>query len=142
ALGLRAMEAPSVRTVGLAVAASVAVTAVHYTDNYVSIDDYPQPGYINQELVALAWILLTLIGVAGYLFYRDRKPLAGVSYLLVYSYTGLSSLGHYAYGSSGDFTTKMHVLIWTDGIVGAVVALCALWILVARFTRREQASHG
>lgn len=123
------MNAPSLRLVKGVLLVSVASTAIHYTDNYIYIDEYPQPDYINHELIALAWVLLTLIGIAGYLFYRDGKRGPAAAYLFVYSYTGLSSLGHYVFG--GHFSTKMHVLIWLDGITGAAVALCALWILVA-----------
>ena len=130
------MRAPSVRVVLGALGVSIASTAIHYTDNYLYVDEYPQPDYINRELIVLAWFLLTLVGIAGYLFYRDGKPAAAVAYLLVYSYTGLSSLGHYAFGDMGEFSTKMHVLIWMDGIAGLVVVACALWILGAHRRRR------
>ena len=129
------MRKPSNRTVLGIVAASIVVTAFHYADNYLYIDEYPQPDYINREMVALAWFLLTFLGVAGYLFYRDGRAAASSIYLLVYYYKGLSSLGHYAFGSEGEFSTKMHVAIWLDGAVGAAVALCALWILIARRSR-------
>ncbi|HEX2241228.1 MAG TPA: hypothetical protein VHJ82_08835, partial [Actinomycetota bacterium] len=66
---------------------------------------------------------------------------AGALYLLVYSYTGLSSLGHYAYGPAAHFTTKMHLFIWTDALVGLVVALAAVWILVARGSQSNQQSR-
>lgn len=118
--------------VAVVVGASVAATAIHYTDNYISIEDYPQPGWIAQETIYVVWILFTLIGIAGYLFFRDEKPVAAAAYLLVYSYTGLSSLGHYAYGSIEQFSSKMHLLIALDGIAGAAVALCAAWIIATR----------
>ncbi|HVF52581.1 MAG TPA: hypothetical protein VNC78_03130 [Actinomycetota bacterium] len=115
-----------------AVIASVVVTALHYTDNYISIEDYPQPDWIHRETILIAWSLLTLIGIGGYMMFRDGRSLSAGLYLLVYSYTGLSSLGHYPYGSAGEFSAKMHVFIWTDALVGALVAICAVWILLSR----------
>lgn len=123
------MKPPSARLIKAVLGASVVSTAIHYTDNYVYVDEYPQPGYINRELIVLAWVLLTLIGIAGYLFYRDGRRKPAAAYLLVYSYAGLSSLGHYAF--EGRFSTKIHALIWMDGIAGAAVALCSIWLFLA-----------
>lgn len=114
--------------------ASIAITLLHYTDNYFSIEDYPQPAWIHGETIWLAWSLFTLVGVAGFLLYRAGKSIAAGLYLFVYSYTGLSSLGHYGYGAASEFTTKMHLFIWTDALVGLVVAGCAVWILLSRRT--------
>ena len=113
----------------------MAATAIHYTDNYLFIEDYPQPDWIAQETIYVTWALFTLIGIAGYLFFRDEKPVAAAAYLLVYSYTGLSSLGHYAFGSMEQFSSKMHLLIVLDGIAGLSVAACAAWILLTRRIR-------
>lgn len=135
------MKAPSNRTVATAVGISVLGTAIHYTDNYLYIDEYPQPDYINKEMVALAWILFTLIGIAGVLLYRERRPLAASLYLMVYSYTGLSSLGHYAFGASNEFTTKMHAFIWMDGVLGTIVVLVALSIFVTRPARAQGSTY-
>ncbi len=131
---------PSASTVRFVVLASIIVTALHYTDNYVSIADYPQPEWIHRETIVLAWSLFTLAGMAGYLLFRQGLHLAAGLYLLIYSYTGTSSLGHYPYGHGGDFTVKMHLLIWTDALVGVLVAGCAVWILVAR--SRSRSSPG
>jgi hypothetical protein len=125
-------KAPSTTTVRNVLIASIVITLLHYTDNYVSIDEYPQPGWIHGQTIWLAWSLFTLVGIAGYLMYRDGRPGAAAVYLLVYSLTGLSSLGHYQSGSIDEFTTRMHVFIWTDGLVGLLVAVMSIWILIAR----------
>lgn len=123
---------PSANIVRNVVAVAAFVTAFHYTDNYLSIDEYPAPDWVQREIVYIAWSLLTLVGIAGYLFYRDGKAVAGGMYLLVYSYTGISSLAHYLYGPLDEFTLKMHVLVWADGLVGLTVLACALEILLGR----------
>lgn len=45
-------------------------TAVHYTDNAVSIEKHPQPGWINEPIIFAVWIGFTAMGIAGYLLYR------------------------------------------------------------------------
>ena len=93
------MRGPSASTVGAVVAASIVLTAFHFADNAIAIDTYPQPGWISEAVVLAAWPLFTAFGVAGYLLYRRGSyVLAGAS-LLVYAYTGLSSLGHFLSGS-------------------------------------------
>jgi hypothetical protein len=116
------------------VLASIVVTALHYTHNYLMIEEYPQPDWIQRPTILLAWFLFTLVGIAGYMLFSDGRSLAAGLYLLVYSFTGTTSLGHYSYGSSGDFTIIMHSLIWADALVGLAVAGCALWILLTRRT--------
>ena len=121
---------PSARVVRLVLGAAIASTLVHYTDNFVNIDDYPQPHWINHAVIPSAWVILTAVGLAGYaLFRRGSYTAAGLCFL-VYSYTGLSSLAHYSFGPMSEFTTKMHAGIWLDGATGAAVLVVALWLLI------------
>jgi hypothetical protein len=121
---------PSARTLRLVLGAAIASTLVHYTDNLVNIEDYPQPHWINEAVIPIVWALLTAAGIGAYaLFRRERYVAAGVG-LLVYSYAGLSSLGHYPYGAASDFSLKMHAGILLDGLTGAAVLVVAVWVLV------------
>lgn len=128
---------PSHRTVVTVLLASLLTTAIHYTDNYVSIEDYPQPDWVNREIVVIAWVLFTVIGLAAYQFYREGRLGWAGAYLIVYGYTGLSSLGHYFHGSLDDFTARMHVMIAADGIVGAAVTWVGVWCLVSARRHRR-----
>jgi hypothetical protein len=134
---MRQVRPPSTSTVRSVVVASIIVTALHYTDNYLSIEEYPQPNWVHRETIYIAWSLLSLVGIAGYMLFREGRSLAAGLYLLVYSYTGTSSLGHYLYGDAADFTTKMRLFIWTDALLGSLVAGYALWILLARRSEVE-----
>lgn len=121
-----------VRTLLRVLAASVVLTTIHYTDNYLYFDEYPQPGSLQRWQVWAAWLLLTAVGVAGYALYR--RGYAGPAYvcLVVYSYTGLSSLGHYLYGSLGEFSAKQHAFIAVDGLTGASVIAFVVWSALTR----------
>jgi hypothetical protein len=125
------MNRPSVSTVGLVVLASVVVTAFHFTDNYVSIETYPQPGWVSEAAVLVSWPLFTAFGVAGFLLYRRERFAAANACLLVYAYTGISSLGHFLSGSPDEFTTRGLVSVLADGVAGFTVLAVALWSILA-----------
>lgn len=126
------MRPPSASTVGLVVGASILVTLFHFTDNYISIETYPQPEWITGAVVLISWPLFTVLGVAGYLLYRRGQFSAGHAFLVAYSYTGLSSLGHFLSGSPDEFTARGLISIFTDGLAGSAVLTVAIWSIVAR----------
>lgn len=121
------------------VLASVVVTAFHFTDNYVSIETYPQPDWVTGAVVLVSWPLLTAFGVAGYLLYRRERFAAAQACLLVYSYTGLSSLGHFLSGSPDEFTARGLVSVLIDGVAGSAVLAVTVWSIVALRKRRPLA---
>jgi hypothetical protein len=130
-----AMRPPSLATVRFVVFASVLVTAFHFTDSFVSFETYPQPDWISQASVLIAWPLYTAIGVAGYVLYgRERFELAGW-FLLAYSYTGISSLGHFLSGSPAELTTRGLISVMIDAAAGFAVLGVAIWAILAH--RRE-----
>ncbi len=111
----------------LLLVASIGSTAIHYTDNAVYIEDYPQPGWITEVRIYVAWAVLTAIGIAGYGLYRAGRHLPAHLLLVVYSYTGVSSLGHYLYSGVGELSARQHVHIATDAITGAAILAFVVW---------------
>lgn len=106
---------------------SVVSISIHYTDNFLFFEQYPQPEWITLPSIYISWIILTAIGVAGYWLYRNRRFWLAYVCLVIYSLTGLSSLGHYFYGAMSEFSAKMHLFIWTDGLTGLAVLGFTLW---------------
>jgi hypothetical protein len=130
-----ALRPPSVATVRLVVAASVVLTAFHFTDNAVALDTYPKPSWQPSWfawVVALSWPLFTAIGVLGYRWYRDGDYSKAHPALIVYSYTGLVSLGHFIYGSPSELTTRGVVSVLIDAVAGSAVLAVALRSILAR----------
>jgi hypothetical protein len=137
---MSARRPPSAATVRAVVAASAVLTLFHFTDNYVSIETYPPAGWQPEwfdVVVLVSWPLLTAFGVAGYLLYRRGQFAKAHACLLVYSYTGLGSAGHFLYGSPDEFTTRGLVSVFTDITVGSAVLGVTLWSILAR--RRQTA---
>jgi hypothetical protein len=130
------MQPPSTRTIGTVVAATIVLTAFHFTDNIVNVDTYPRQESISGTFIQVAalafWPVFAAVGVAGYLNYRrGRFPLA--NWLLVaFSFLGLVSLGHFTAGSPDELTTRGLISVTIDGIAGFTVLGVALWSMFAR----------
>jgi hypothetical protein len=115
--------------------ASIASTAIHYTDNAVSLADYPAPDSVSLSpgAIVLAWVLLTPVGILGYRLYRGRRWALAYVCLWTYAYTGLSTPAHYLYGSPAELPLLRNVSILSDGVIGGAILLFVLWsALVAR----------
>jgi hypothetical protein len=130
------MRPPSTRTVGIVVAATIVLTAFHFSDNIINVDTYPRQDWISATGIQVAglifWPVFAAIGIAGYLNYRrGRFPLA--NWLLVaFSYIGLVSLGHFTAGSPDELTTRGLISVTIDGIAGFTVLGVAIWSILAR----------
>jgi hypothetical protein len=121
--------------------ACIVSTAIHFTDNYLYIDQYPQPDWITPPSVYLSWIMGTMVGILGYWLYTTQRFWLSYGCLILYSFLGLDSPGHYLYGSMSDFTPKMHFFIVTDGIMGLAIVGFTLWSsLILREPFRESDS--
>ena len=127
-----ALAPPSPSTIGVVVATSIAATALHFTDNLVSIETYPQPGWVSEPVVVVSWLLYTAAGVGGYLLYRRGVLLAAHALLFAYAFAGLSSLGHFFSGSPDEFTTRGLISVLIDGAAGAAVLASVAWSVLAR----------
>jgi hypothetical protein len=130
------MRPPSTRTVGTVVAATIVLTAFHFTDNVVNVDTYPRQDWISGSAIQIAglifWPLMAAVGVFAYLNYkRERFPLA--NWLLVaFSYLGLVSVGHFTAGSPDELTTRGLISVMIDVAAGFTVLGVAVWSMLAR----------
>ncbi|MEA2450703.1 MAG: hypothetical protein QOG63_2635 [Thermoleophilaceae bacterium] len=137
------MRPPSVTTVRNVVAISVVLTLFHFTDNTVAIDTYPKASWQPDwfwVVVALSWPLFTAFGVLGYRYYKRGDYAKAHPALIVYSYTGLVSLGHFAYGGPSELTTRAVISVFVDAAVGLAVLGVTLWSIVARRRARDHAT--
>ena len=123
-------ETRHIRTLKSLLAFSIIATLIHFTDNYFYFERYPQPDWISQFGVIRTWFLWTAVGLAGTWLYDNRRLILAHLFLLIYAFCGLSSLGHYLYGSMAEFSPKMHFLILADGLAGAGILGFVLWSLI------------
>jgi hypothetical protein len=124
------------------VIATAALTLFHFTDNTVSIDTYPAPAWQPdwfEWVVAASWPLFTAIGVLGYRSYKRGEFQKAHVALIVYSYTGLVSLGHFLYGGPDELTTRAFISVIIDALAGSAVLVVALRSIIARRGRPSPA---
>jgi hypothetical protein len=62
---------------------------LHYTHNFVAIEDYPGGGTGIQVAIVLSWPLLTAIGLYGYRLYAEGRLREAHICLLLYAPLGL-----------------------------------------------------
>lgn len=118
--------------------ASIISTVIHFTDNYLFIEQYPQPEWITAPSIYQSWLILTAVGITAYWLYKYRKFWLAYGCLLVYSFTGLASPGHYLYGSISQFSVKMHIFIWTDALTSLAILGFIFWSgLILKQWRQE-----
>lgn len=111
------------------VAALLVSTAVHYTDNWLSVEDYAPPtGLLADEpwLIPIAWALFAAVGVWGYREYRRGPSTRAHLLLAVFSVSGISTFGHLAY-EGNDFAAWQWASVLADGVTGLALLGFVLW---------------
>ena len=113
------------------------VSVVHYIDNTVNYDAYPQaePGSAlpnpSVQVVGGAWFVFTAFGALGlWWFLRGRITAAAVA-IAIYSGSGLVGFGHYAAPGATDLVWWRQTHIVADIICGVLLFAFALWSVVA-----------
>lgn len=126
------LRPPSYKTIRNVVALSVCVTLFHFTDNFIYVEDYPQPDWITAAVVAVSWPLFTAVGIAAVRAYKRGNLALAQPLLFAYAFTGISSLGHFlSAGPPDELTTRGLVSVLMDGTVGVIVLAVAIWSIVA-----------
>jgi hypothetical protein len=111
---------------------AVAVSIVHYTDNFLNYDDYPHGSGPEPSagVVLGAWFVLTPFGLAGYLLYMRGRIRAGAMLLVVYSTSGLVGIGHYTVAGMTDEPVWRQAHVVADVLLGAGIFAFAVWSIL------------
>ncbi|HYH58778.1 MAG TPA: hypothetical protein VD790_06115 [Thermoleophilaceae bacterium] len=109
---------------------AVAVSLVHYTDNYLAFERFPNGGpgpKVTADAIWIAWVVLTACGTAGYVLYRRGAVRPAAALFAVYSISGLIGLAHYTAPGMSGLAWWRHLHIWADIVCGAAVLAFAVW---------------
>lgn len=118
----------------------IATTGIHFTHNFVKVEDYPDsaiPNWVVQAAIVVSWPVFTWIALRGYRLYKERGIGAARPWLLWYAAWTLFSLGHFTSGNP-DIPPVFYVTIWTDVLAGVLVV--AFVVAAARRPRRPAAA--
>ena len=123
-------QARAQRLLRAILAFSIVSTGLHYTHNFVAIEDYPQASWVSNTAVRVAivlfWPLATALAVVAYRAYARGRIRAASAMLAVYALIGLSTLGHFTAGTP-DIPPFWFATIFTDGLAGLAVLSFAIW---------------
>lgn len=114
---------------------AVAVSIVHYADNYLNFQDYPRSRTLpnpSAAVIGSAWFVFTAAGVMGFVLLRRRVTAPALVLLALYSGSGLVGIGHYLVpgATSMPWWRQAHVI--ADIICGIAIFAVALWVARAR----------
>jgi hypothetical protein len=106
---------------------NIFASILHYTDNIIYFDIYPEPDWFSPYLTDSIWWLMTPLGIAGFFFYQMK--LFWLSYIGLYGFTLLSqlTLGHYLISPIWTLSIKMNSLILIESFVAIPLLLFTLW---------------
>lgn len=111
------------RYVAAALIAAAAATFFHHAHNAEFVADYPNmPASLSRASVYGAWLIATLVGVAGYLLLQRHRR-AGIALLALYGCYALDGLVHYALAPMAAHTAAMNASIWLEAAAGAALLL-------------------
>lgn len=115
-----------------------AASLVHFTHNAEFLADYPTlPKSWVPAHVYLAWVGMTVVGVAGWALLSRRLVLPGLLWLVLYAALGLDSLGHYVLAPVSAHTAAMNASILAEVIAAGCVLFEVARQMAQRVIRRS-----
>lgn len=120
----------AVRLLTPLLAAAVAVSVVHYADNYFNYSEFPQSDTApnpSKGLVGGSWFVFTLAGLAGYLLFRRGPSTLALALLAFYSGSGLVGFGHYSVDGAFDMPVGRQAHVIADIGLGLGVLAFVIW---------------
>jgi hypothetical protein len=104
-------------------AVAIAVSVVHYADNYFNYEDFPHGSGPEPSagLVLAAWFILTPLGIAGWVYFRRGEIATAGLFLMAYSFSGLVGLGHFTVGGMIDEPAWRVAHVVADILLGAAI---------------------
>lgn len=101
--------------------ANLAASILHYADNLLFFDAYPEPPWIGRGMIDAFWFLMTPLAWSGYRMTRRGARRGGTLLLLIYAACGLLSLGHYRYAPMGSVAPRIHAFILLEAALAAIL---------------------
>lgn len=108
----------------------VVTSILHYVDNMLFFDQYPEPTWFNPALVDMLGFVMTPIGIAGYLLWQKGRRSLACGLLYLYVAMGQLSLGHYFYAPIWDLTWKINGLIFLESFTALILGAYLVWLQI------------
>jgi hypothetical protein len=116
----------------------VAVSAVHYLDNVVNYDSFPQADAgpsPSRSFIAVSWFVFTAVAALAVWSHRRGADALAAVCLAVYSLSGLVGLAHYTVAGATDMVWWRQAHVVADIVLGAAVLFVAFAVWRSRGSR-------
>ncbi|WP_226664039.1 hypothetical protein [Microbulbifer aggregans] len=125
------MKMPESWTAGLKwlLVAIVISSILHYVDNLLYFEEYPEPPWINRSMVDAFWFFMTPLAWIGYQLMRRGRHHSGTLVLLAFTACNLFTLGHYQFAPMHSIGARIHFFILLEAALASLLAifLCAYY---------------
>jgi hypothetical protein len=120
----------------------LAASLLHFAHNAEYVGDYPNlPAWLDRADVYLAWCVVAVTGVVGYVLYRGEWPLLGLLLLAVDTGFGFDGLLHYTRAPFAAHTPAMNFTIWFEVVCAALLLTVVVTLASARLRERMARVH-
>lgn len=116
---------------------NVIVSILHYVDNIVYLDQYPDPEWMTGHLIDAFWFVMTPFCIVGYLLFKKKRNALAAVCLCLYSMMSLFVLAHYLIEPIWSISLKINFLILLEALAAIIlIVYVAMYQIGAR-----QAAH-
>jgi hypothetical protein len=106
--------------------ANLVASILHFGDNMLRFEAYPEPKWIaGPHVVDALWLAITPLLALGWWLARRGQKWGSVGLLWAYAVASLFVLGHYRYASPMDLSLRINALIVGEALAAAVLIVCA-----------------
>lgn len=110
-------------------------SVVHYADNLLFFEQYPEPAWINRSIIDGFWFGMTPLALIGYQLIRRGLRHLGTLLLLLYALCNLLTLGHYRYAPMCSIAPRINTFILLESVLASGLAIW-LFLPYVRSARR------
>jgi hypothetical protein len=105
---------------------NLVASTVHFADNMLRFEEYPEPKWIaGPHTVDALWLLITPLLAAGWWLARREMTWWSVGILWLYGGLSMCVLGHYLYAPPTMLALRINILILTEAIAALFLILLA-----------------
>ena len=105
---------------------NLVTSALHFGDNMLRFQEYPEPRWITgPHVVDALWLVITPLLALGWWLARTARKWESVGVLWLYGVLSLFVLGHYLYAPPMTLSFRINVLIAAETVTAILLILLA-----------------
>ena len=133
------MKTKGFKVLFIIIVINILVTMVHYIDNIIYLDEYPDPEWMTGHIIDAFWFVMTPFSIIGYILLKKRKTTIGAICLYIYSIMSLLVLSHYLIAPIWEISLKINSFILLEALSAVFLISYVSYFLVSN---KHERSYG